>query len=378
MKPALTEKIAYVSYDCFVDTLRLPVIRELNKRCDFHYFAIFGKEPAYMYGPGDVRNYCSENHIPCDIFVRRKRARHPEGAKIALDIVRGIRRFNPDVIYFEGFKDPYLPLLSRCFLGRKRVVVGIHDAVPHENFYSRLFALNERLSISLFRHFHVFSDPQKKAFSARYPRKNLFVARLPACSLEGGKEHISRQSADHGTNFLFFGNIHHYKGLDILIKAANLLAAERNDFTVTIAGKCSDFAPYEAMIERSERFNLRISLIPSGEVPGLFAAADFLVLPYWDVTQSGPLMLALAHRVPVISSDLPGFNEHITAGVNGFLFPPGNADALAACMRNVLNLGAGERDRLRAHIGQVAEKKFALDSVLQEYAAMFHAVRASC
>lgn len=45
------------------------------------------------------------------------------------------------------------------------------------------------------------------------------------------------------------------------------------------------------------------------DVPEIFSAADIVLLPYRDVTQSGVLNIALAYKKAVITSDLPAFRE---------------------------------------------------------------------
>ena len=51
------------------------------------------------------------------------------------------------------------------------------------------------------------------------------------------------------TNILFFGQVSHYKGIDILIQAAEKLSKKYDNFKVTIAGKCDDFNQYETQVD---------------------------------------------------------------------------------------------------------------------------------
>jgi glycosyltransferase involved in cell wall biosynthesis len=72
-----------------------------------------------------------------------------------------------------------------------------------------------------------------------------------------------------------------------------------------------------------------IRFIEDEERTLLFIAADVNVLPYRTIYQSGVLLMAMSHGLPVIASDLPANREVIEAGVNGLLFESERPEALA-------------------------------------------------
>lgn len=72
---------------------------------------------------------------------------------------------------------------------------------------------------------------------------------------------------------------------------------------------------------------------PPEELPGLFARADVFVLPSrhdgWGVVVNQ----AIGTGLPVICSDAVGAaHDLVEEGVNGTVFPAGNAVALAGCL----------------------------------------------
>ena len=78
--------------------------------------------------------------------------------------------------------------------------------------------------------------------------------------------------------------------------------------------------------------------VPNEAMGRAVAELDALVVPS-VVPETGPLTLfdAFAAGTPVIGSDLGGIGERVTHGVDGLLFPPGDAAALAAALRRCLD-----------------------------------------
>ena len=73
-------------------------------------------------------------------------------------------------------------------------------------------------------------------------------------------------------------------------------------------------------IDGDSSISVYFKRIDDCEVAEFFAKHDFLMLPYQDVAQSGPHMIAYYYNLPVIASDIEGFNERVVDVVFGFLF----------------------------------------------------------
>src|SRR5204862_122840 len=67
------------------------------------------------------------------------------------------------------------------------------------------------------------------------------------------------------------------------------------------------------------------------------AVADVFVAPNRGGESFGMILVeAMAAGVPVVASDIPGFDEVVSDGVDGILVPPGEPPALAAAAGRVL------------------------------------------
>lgn len=80
------------------------------------------------------------------------------------------------------------------------------------------------------------------------------------------------------------------------------------------------------------------------DLPRYYRAADLYVSASHSDGSSVSLLEALASGLPVLVSDIPGNREWIEEGVTGWLFPVGNARALAAGMLKAVEAGSALRE----------------------------------
>ena len=97
--------------------------------------------------------------------------------------------------------------------------------------------------------------------------------------------------------------------------------------------------------------------VENSEIPGLYAAADFVVMPSLLEATSLSAMEAMASGKAVLSTNVGGLPFLVRDGENGILVPPANPRALAAGMETLLarpevcsRLGAAGRQRVEAEL----------------------------
>lgn len=131
---------------------------------------------------------------------------------------------------------------------------------------------------------------------------------------------------------LFFGFVRPYKGLDLLIHAMPIVR-ERLDAYLLIVGEFWEGrARFDEMIAElglAENVRLIDGYIPDDEVGLYFSAADIVVLPYREATQSGVIQIAYAFRKPVITTDVGGLPEVVEDGRTGYVVPKDSPEAIA-------------------------------------------------
>ena len=366
----MTKRLAYISPSHFIDT-DLSILRELTRYYKVSWYLLWSAWER-KYTIEDVVQYCDKYEINLYCSRYRARFRHPRNLLFALKIVLKIRRARPDIIYFEGFSDPYLPFVARALVPVDSTIIALHDVDPHKGPKNRWYRFLNAATFVLFKNFHFFSQNQQQIFLEKYPGKRSFVAGMYLKDF--GEYHAPKDRDPGSVTFLFFGNIRYNKGLEFLIEAGNKLAERADNFRILIAGDSEEAQDYAALMEHPAVFDLRLGTVANDDIPGLFSEADFLVLPYRDVTQSGPLMIAYRYGLPVIASDLPGFRECIVPGETGFLFEACNAEALAGVMGKVLAMTDGDRRALRSRVLAYAAGSFSLDKIVGTYRAFLDGV----
>lgn len=137
-----------------------------------------------------------------------------------------------------------------------------------------------------------------------------------------------------GVRVLCVASLVRLKSLDTLIHA---LAALPATYTLTLVGEGPEAATLKRLASAlGQEQRLRILPFQSPErLPALFAEADVFVLPSLAEGRPNVVLEAFAAARPVIASDIDGLRELVGDNERGLLFPAGNADALAACLRRM-------------------------------------------
>ncbi|MEW6074530.1 MAG: glycosyltransferase [Planctomycetota bacterium] len=156
---------------------------------------------------------------------------------------------------------------------------------------------------------------------------------------------------------LCVGRLCAQKGHFVLLRAAARLVAAGVELELVLAGDGELRAPIEALAGRlGLRDRVRILGWIGGErVRDEILAARALVLPSFAEGLPVVIMEALALGRPVVSTFVAGIPELVVPGESGWLVPAGDADALAAALREVLAapvgrlgaMGAAGRRRVR-------------------------------
>ncbi|WP_128475804.1 glycosyltransferase [Halorussus pelagicus] len=146
------------------------------------------------------------------------------------------------------------------------------------------------------------------------------------------------------------------------------VARNAPDYEFLIAGgnQNEDDAEYMANISQQAPENVQITgVLNDSEFHAVFNAADLILLPYEEVTQSGIFNWCVAYELPVIASDEQYFRNLNTQWNCVSLFDSGNADAALANVRELLD-DEDQRTRLVAALKDY-RKSQSIDGVADKH-----------
>ena len=254
-------------------------------------------------------------------------------------------------------EDLFFIKVLKC-LGFK-IVHTAHDILPHgretpetERFFRSIYALADRLIVhaenirqEMIKMFDI--DPNK-IYVIPHGSNELFFT--SSVSKQAARAHLDIPLSKKV--ILFFGLIRPYKGLEYLLEAFEEIEAQVKDAMLLIAGNFHGdravLQHYSKLLAQfADKDNVRcvMDYIPCDKVGYFFSAADVVVLPYIQASQSGILLSAFAAGRPVIVTDAGGLSEVVDDGRSGFVVPPKDSKALAEASIKILK----SRRSLRAN-----------------------------
>ncbi|HEX4958431.1 MAG TPA: glycosyltransferase family 4 protein [Lacibacter sp.] len=259
-----------------------------------------------------------------------------------LSIGNELKNLKPDVIvvrYWLPFMGPALgTILRRVKKNKHTKLVCIADnIIPHEKRIGDVPFTN--YFVKPMDGFITMSEKVWKDLKQFTAAPAQFV---PHPLYDNFGEKISKQEARAHLNipsnefiFLFFGFIRKYKGLDLLLEAVAKLKERRQHIKVLVAGEFyEDRKQYDELIQQwniNDQLILKTDFIPDSEVKYYLCAADAVVQPYRNATQSGVTPLAYHFEVPMIVTNVGGLPALVPHNKAGLVCEP-NAEAIAQTM----------------------------------------------
>ncbi len=163
--------------------------------------------------------------------------------------------------------------------------------------------------------------------------------------------------------FIVVSHLRKSKGIQDLIRAVSMLEGPIKD---QIVNDVYGSGPMEQelknqVIELDCTDNFKF--FGSTAVVERYKDYDYLIQPTYMECMSLSILEALTAGVSVITTPVGGTPEVVTSGVNGFLFEPGDTEALGEIISSCINQEA----LLITPIQPIDRKQFTLDFMVEEY-----------
>ena len=345
------------------------LFEELGKKHDVRAFNFSRQYPDLLF-PGKTQYVTPEDEaVPIEAQALLDTADPFSWGRTA----RAIRDWGAELLvvrYWMSWFAPSLGWVARHAGAGCRVVGILDNVIPHEPHWfdtplTRWFlrgldgavTLCEEVSHDLLRlrgdiPHTVLPHPIYTHFGDRIPREE--AERI--LSLAPGKRTL-----------LFFGLIREYKGLDILLRAFDLLDGR---YQLVIAGEpYGPFDKYRRLIDDG-RDPASVHVFPDyirdSEVRRFFSAADLTVLPYRSATQSGISSVSNHFGVPMVVTDVGGLRETVGQRGTGIVCEEGTPACIAAAITRYFDdpaLRESLRAGIRAENERLSWSRFSQDLV---------------
>jgi glycosyltransferase involved in cell wall biosynthesis len=246
-------------------------------------------------------------------------------------LARIIGEFRPDIVHAHDSRTLGLAVFLKKLRQQFRLVASRRVAFPvrsnplwkqkYQKSPDRIIAVSHYIEESLVRQ---GIDPHKVKLI--YDGLRLPVEPRPE------ERSLARKLFGVAEGDALIGTVGHFteeKGHEILIRGFKKILRERPGVRLLLVGE----GPLRDRISRLvHHLGLEAEVIIESfvsDLGGIFAALDLFVYPSLVEGLGSVLLLAMAHRVPVCASRTGGIPELVLPGETGYLFPPGNAEALA-------------------------------------------------
>jgi len=141
---------------------------------------------------------------------------------------------------------------------------------------------------------------------------------------------------------LFFGFIRKYKGLDLLLEAMSDERIKKAGIKLLVAGEFyEDAKQYQEQIDKlgiRNQLILKTDFIPDSEVKYYLCAADAVIQPYRNATQSGVTPLAYHFEKPMVVTNVGGLPSLVANEKAGLVTEP-EPRAIATAILKFYQLG---------------------------------------
>ncbi len=235
-----------------------------------------------------------------------------------LRVGRKLRKEKPDLVivrYWLPFMGPALGTILRKIRKNKhtKIVCIADNVIPHEKRpgdkpFTKYFlkscdafiTMSEKVMADL----RLF-EKSKPSELVRHPLYDNFGAIIPKSE---ARQHLHLPVNDK--IILFFGFIRKYKGLDLLLEAMADPRIKESGIKLMVAGEFyDDEKGYREIIEKNQlqdQLILKTDFIPDSEVKYYLCAADAVIQPYRNATQSGVTPLAYHFEKPMVVTNVGG------------------------------------------------------------------------
>lgn len=292
---------------------------------------------------------------------------------LILELYRIYKKVRPDVILQYTIKPNIYGTIAASLLGIPVInnVCGLGTMFLKDNMVSRIAIGLYRLAFRFPKKIFFQNEDDKKLFI----RKKI-VSRRICDVLPGSGINVDAFSPDRKNDknksftFLLISRLIYDKGIMEYIEAIDELKSKGIDAKFQMLG------PIDEVHKRGIPSRQIQSWIEKGQVEymgttedvqGFIKKADCVVLPSYREGTPRTLLEAASLAKPIVTTNVPGCNNIVRDGKNGFLCERKDAKDLANSMKKMIDLSDDERTEMGNYGREYVKLKFDEKIVINKY-----------
>ncbi|MGI5836279.1 MAG: glycosyltransferase family 4 protein [Chloroflexota bacterium] len=332
-----------------------------------HEVHIIAPQSAGVRGQTDEVVHAFGSVVP--IPINGSVARVSLSLRLSRKVKETLEREQFDVVHLH---EPLLPALPITVLRYSQAVnVGTFHAFAQSNigyFYGkpilRYFArrLHGRIAVS----------PAARDFVSEYfPGEYEIIPNGIDYQRFAGPVEPLEKYRNSDPKILFVGRLEKRKGLKYLMRAMVGVWDHFPNARLIVVGSGPLLEDYRRLAGSRQLQNIEFTgFVSSEDLARYYRSCDVFCAPSTGQESFGIILLeAMASGKPLVASDIPGYRHVVTHGVEGFLVPPKDEQALALSLVRLLS-DSDLRNRMGQEGKQRAEQ-FAWDKVASQVLAFY-------
>lgn len=262
----------------------------------------------------------------------------PAGIKLAIEVKQLFRTRKFDIVHCHGIFPPELAYWAAIYADCP-IVVTFHTVTPHlPSFICNLAAfflkkLNTKLAAKI-----AVSQAAKRWAEKFFPgRYHVIPNGVELTTFSPNARPVF--SPGH-PRIIYVGRLEKRKGLKYLILAMPAVLKEFPKASLVVVGYGplkNYFMRLAHKIKASDSIQF-VGPVSNSKLPGYYTSSTICVAPAVNPEAMGIVLIeAMACGIPVIASNISGYDEIVTDGINGILVPKRNVAKLAEAIITILS-----------------------------------------
>ena len=289
---------------------------------------------------------------------------------LLINYLKLFKKIKPDLILSYTIKPNIYGNFAAKFLNIPTInnISGLGTLFIKSTFISYIGKILYKLSLKSSAHIFFQNNNDRELFL-----KSNLVSSFNTSVIPGSGVNTSifknNKNTNRGQKYLFLGRLIADKGVFEYLEAATKIVQEYPTVQFLLAGELG-YKNKTALteIQLDSYTNSQIKYLgKTDNIVNLLKSVDVMVLPSYREGLSKSLIEAASMSMPIITTDVPGCNDVVEDGYNGFICEVKSCESLKKNIKKMIEISDEKRNEMGMNGRKIAIAKFDEDIVIEHY-----------